>query len=188
LYRIGHSQRIESLAEATIHAELCSALYPAMRDLLLEGFDWSFARKRVALASVGSPPTNWGYQYQYPSDCLKVRSVVVSGDRTPTATERIPFEITANTVNEGKAICCDLADAEVIYTSTIINTSLFTQAFCSALAWAMAKELVTPMAKDAKFATLAWQQAPVALQEAQALDLNERQEDYPTSEFLNVRA
>ncbi len=187
LFRIGHSQRINSLNEASVPAELCKVIYPIARDRLLEDFDWSFARKRVALASVGDPPTNWDYQYQYPSDCLKARAIVYEGDRAPTASNRIPFEVTANTVNEGKAICCDLEEAELIYTAYVTSTALFTPSFDDALAWAIALELVMPLSRDAKFATLAAQQLPVAVQKAQALDANERQTDYPTSELINAR-
>jgi len=188
LFRIGHSQRINSLNEASVAAELCKVIYPIVRDQVLESFDWSFARKRVALASVGDEPTNWDYQYQYPSDCLKARAIVYEGLRAPTATNRIPFEVTANTVNEGKAICCDLEDAELIYTAYVTSTALFTPAVCSAIAWGIALELVSPLAKDAKFSTLAANQYPIALQKAQALDANERQTDYPTSELINVRS
>ena len=56
LFRIGHSQRIDSLSEASIAAELCKHIYPTIRDVLLESWDWTFARKRVALASVGDSP------------------------------------------------------------------------------------------------------------------------------------
>lgn len=62
LFRIGHSQRIDSLSEASVPAELCKQIYPIARDLLIESWDWTFARKRVALASVGDEPTDWDFQ------------------------------------------------------------------------------------------------------------------------------
>ena len=187
LFRIGQSQRIDSLSEASVAAELCKQIYPTVRDVLIESWDWTFARKRVALASVGDEPTNWEYQYQYPNDCLKARAVVLSGDRKPLASERIPFEVGYNTVNELKAIYCDLEDAELVYTAAVTSVALFTPSFCDALSWAIAKELVSPLAKDTKYVQLAGQQAELALRLAQALDINESQEDYPDSEFITVR-
>ena len=187
LFRIGHSQRIDSLSEASVPAELCKQIYPVARDLLLESWDWTFARKRVALAGVGDEPNNWEYQYQYPNDCLKARYIVLSGDRKPLASERVAYEVGYNTVNELKAIYCDLEDAELVYTAAVSNVALFTPSFCDALSWAIAKELVTPLAKDSKFVQLAGQQAELTLRTAQALDINESQEDYPDSEFVTVR-
>lgn len=187
LFRIGHTQRIDSLTEASVAAELCNILYPIVRDRIIEAGDWSFARKRVTLASVGDPPDNWAYQYQYPSDCAKARSIEVSGLRNPHSGQRIPFEVMANTVNEGRSICCDQEQAVLVYTAAVTNTALFAPAFVNAIAWALALELVTPLARDVKFASLAAQQAPAALAEALAADMAERREDRPVSEFISVR-
>jgi hypothetical protein len=187
LFRIGHTQRIDALTEASVPAELCKELYPICRDRLLECFPWTFAKKRVVLASVGDEPTNWLFQYQYPSDCLKVRGIVIAGERMPTPSEKVPFEVMQNTVNEGLSICTDCELAEIVYTAQTTNTRLFTPGFVDALAWCLASELVSPLARDTKFITLASNMYPLALAKAQALDMSENQEDYPTSEFINVR-
>jgi hypothetical protein len=188
LFRVGHTQRIDALTEASVPAELCKELFPVCRDRLLECFPWAFAKKRAVLASVGDEPTNWLFQYQYPSDCLKVRAIVIEGQRVPTPANKIPYEVQQNTVNEGLAICTDQELAEIIYTVRVTNPRLFTPGFVDALAWCMATELISPLARDPKFITLAANMYPLALAKAQALDMSENQEDYPTSEFINVRA
>lgn len=187
LYRVGHTQRIDSLTEASVAAELCKELYPLCRDRLLESYPWTFAKKRVDLAEVGDEPTNWEYQYQYPTDCLKVRAIVIEGTRQPTPANKIPFEIMQNTVNEGLSICTDQDLAEIVYTAKVTNTRMFTPGFVDALAWMLATELISPLARDPKFISIASQMAPIAFAKASALDAGESQEDYPESEFISAR-
>lgn len=188
LFRIGHGQKIDSLSESSAAAEYCRVLYPVCRDRLLEAFPWNFARKRIVLADIGTPPTNWDFQYQYPPDCLKVREIIVSGTRCPTSANRISYEICQNTVNEGLSICTDAEDAEIIYTAQVTNTRLFTQGFADALSWSLAGELVSPLSRDPKYITIINNSFTLALRNAQALDMSENREDYPTSEFIDARA
>lgn len=187
LYKVGHSQRINALDEDSIAAQLCNEMHPLCRDRLLEMFDWGFARKEVQLTEVGDEPTNWVYQYQYPSDCIKVRRILSTSSRSPVAAEKIPYEIRYNTVNEGQSICTDAEDAIIVYTARITNTRIFPLSFNHALSWLLAGELVSPLSLDPKYIALVQKNFPIALNEAITCDLNEQREDYPTSELISVR-
>ena len=79
LTRIGQSKLIDSLAERSVAAEMCTLHYEACRDEVLRDFDWPFAEARVALAGIGQPPSNWTFRYRLPDNCLKARSIAVPG-------------------------------------------------------------------------------------------------------------
>ena len=46
-------------AEGSAQAEHCARFYPLARDALLEMHDWGFATRRVALAGLANPTTQW---------------------------------------------------------------------------------------------------------------------------------
>jgi len=82
LGNIGARDSIESFDEASTAARQAKLWYDFSRVQALEGFDWSFARKRQALALIEEVPTGdpvayeWAYRYQYPSDCVSARYIV----------------------------------------------------------------------------------------------------------------
>lgn len=188
LGRIGHTQKIAALSEQSIQAELCRDLYPHCRDRVMEDFAWPFATRHAQLQDIGNPPTNWGYRYGYPSDCLKSRYIVIPEVRNPYAAQRIPFAVIEDTDQGGsyKAIVTDQESAELCYTGAVTDPSRFSASFKSAVAWLLASELVVPLAKDSKFANNALNQYAIALADAAALSIEGR-EDQPVSEFLRVR-
>ena len=66
---------INSFTEGSIQAQQCNLKYSIIRDRCLREIVWSFNRKIEALATLSSVTIfNWAYAYQYPSDCLKIRS------------------------------------------------------------------------------------------------------------------
>ena len=67
-------------------------IYSETRDEMLRAFDWGFAERNINMTllksapaggyfppnvwnPVTNPPPPWAFEYGYPSDCLKVRSV-----------------------------------------------------------------------------------------------------------------
>lgn len=91
LRRIGYELRVGSLLDGSEAANQALDIYAQTRDDLLRQNDWGFAERNVALtvlktAPAGGyfPPTNWSstypplpwaFEYDYPADCLKVRSL-----------------------------------------------------------------------------------------------------------------
>jgi len=49
------------------------AVYNIMRDALFASYNWSFAKERAAIpALVAAPPFGFSFQYQIPSDALRI--------------------------------------------------------------------------------------------------------------------
>ena len=187
LAALGQDQFIQSPTERSKGNDTCSLFYDTVRDLLLRAHDWNFARRRRVLALTAAEVTNWQYAYRYPSDCLAIRWLVIVGTRTPARNARVPYEIATD--GDQKLILTDLAEAEIVYTARITNTTLFDETFVHAFSLALGVKIAMPMAVDPGLAKNVAQQAREALGEAIAGDLNEEQADIePESELITVRA
>ena len=68
--------RIVDLSENTKPAREINAVYTMLRDKLQRRYVWRYAVKRTSLPALASAPA-WGYTYQFqlPSDCLRVLQV-----------------------------------------------------------------------------------------------------------------
>lgn len=188
LMDIGVSDGIANLAtEESKAARVCRRLYEATRDHALQEFPWSFATRRVALALLTTdPPTNWAYAYRFPSDCIQPQGLVVSGTRTPRATQKIPFEVAGD--SSGRVIYTDLVDAELLYTARIEDTTLFEPMFVTALAALLASRIAMPMSVKPELAANAGKAYVNILHNAAAHSMNQSQPGVePDSEFVSVR-
>ena len=62
---------IASFADGTVQANVCSELYPDIRDMVLTMYPWSFSISKVDLQRSSTSPTNeWTYAYPMPSDSM----------------------------------------------------------------------------------------------------------------------
>lgn len=186
LSRLKSSEQVSSDTDVTPTANWCRLWYDHCLDTVLRDFDWPFASRRVALADVGSPSTNWEYAYAYPSDCVKVRALVVEGDRNPKPPDRYQYEIANN--GSMRIIQTDTEIAELLYTARITDTTLFDPHFVSALVANLACELAMPVTGKAEYADRARQYYMVALDQAIARAMNEvEQGPEPASTFETYR-
>lgn len=65
--------RITSLSENTKPAREVKAVYDMLRDRLQRRYVWNFCKTRASLAALtDAPEFGFDYQYQLPSDCLRV--------------------------------------------------------------------------------------------------------------------
>lgn len=73
LGEIGDTTIIQALTDNSKSAKYCNIYYADTRDALLRMFQWKFAITRATLAQLAETP-DWGYSYQYqlPSDNLKI--------------------------------------------------------------------------------------------------------------------
>lgn len=91
LVKIGQKNLVASLYEGSMAAQLALAIYGQTRDDLLRKSDWGFAQRSVNLSLLktapadylmgwtsANPPPGWSFEYAYPDDCLKVRSVKIA--------------------------------------------------------------------------------------------------------------
>ena len=73
LQKLG-ADRITSLTENSVNARECNAAYEILRDAELRAHPWNFAVKRASLAADPTTPDVYSYQYQLPSDFLRLLS------------------------------------------------------------------------------------------------------------------
>lgn len=168
LGRIGYKKRIGSLYEGSEAAVLALTLYAQTRDELMRQYDWDFAERQIVMTLLKSaprggyfppvtwssqyPPLPWLYEYAYPSDCLKVRSIKPQalflfdpdpqynafslGDDAPVNDQAAPV----------KVLLCNVDGAILTYTGQITNPAQweadFIEAFAAALGRRMAPGLV----------------------------------------------
>jgi hypothetical protein len=188
LSRIGVSQRIASMTELSAEAGACNLWYELCRDYVLEDFDWSFARKRVALTllSPQDPPLPWGYEFSWPADCIAAREID-PGVQIKRAVDRIPFEVVMRDATSRK-ILTTIQDPTLIYTARVTNPTMFSAVFADAVSLRMAAELAMGIAKSPTMRDSLSRYYLLALQTAVARDLNQGQGlPEPDSEFVTER-
>lgn len=195
LFRIGVTTTIASLTERSKEAIVCNGVYALVRDKTLEAAPWPFARQFADLQLTGTAPDRWAYRYQYPTDCLAVRSVLppVPPGLTQIAYRQwlqqyqVPYELIEG-ADGNLTLCTDCAEANIDYTVRVTNPVRFSAKFTSALAWAIAAELAIPLAKGIDYAKNAAAMYEKELFETLAKMLNEEQADEPPiSEFERAR-
>jgi len=124
----------------------CRIHYDVCRQFVLADHWWNFAKKRVTLADLGTPPTTWLYRYDYPSDCLNFREI----QRDTKEETPIPFDVEDDGTGAGICVVTDRYQAVGVYTSDITNVALFTPGFVHALSWFLASELAMAITGDMK--------------------------------------
>ena len=123
-------KRINAIDENSNNARACNAVYDlSLEEVLLE-HNWTFAQKRVALATVTGDPvfTDDGVTviYQKPVDCLKVNFT--------------NFE-SALVKLEGNKILSDTAGLKIIYTYLNTSPQSYTKKFVNAFATLIAHNI-----------------------------------------------
>lgn len=185
LDNVGASANIETLNDLTFLGRLCKRWYDPCRREVLEAFDWSFARKRLILATHGDDPPiasasdtsggRWQYRYQYPADCISLR--FLENPLGPDA-DPVPFEVEISD-NETKSIVTDLDDAVGVYTFDQTNTAMFSLHFVSTLSWLITSRIAFPVTKKLDYAARAAENYNRYLRRAPALNANERVQPTP---------
>lgn len=186
LSRVGVNASIESPDERSVNAETCRAHWDQARDYALEDFPWSFARRRVALADLGTPPSTWAYSYAYPTDCLFAMALVLPGVRVPRWDQRPPFEIGFDGTQT--VIYTDLEQAELIYTARVEDPNRYGALFMDVAGWALAELIAIPLSSKPELADTAKKGYERAKSKAAAKNLSEAQDGpEPECELLAAR-
>lgn len=188
LSRVAYTQPIVSFTEKSKAAELCRVFYAPLRELVLQAFPWPFAESIVFLADLGSPAPGWAFRYRYPADCLKVREIVVPGQRTTTTNDqRIPYKIGYDA--GGRVVHTDQPEAACRFTFKVEDSTFFDPNFAEVLAWRLAMDLALPLSSKPELQQFATQQYQRALTKAEGAAFQESQDDPdPESEFIRARS
>ena len=152
LVEIGSRRRIGSLFDGSPESVRCLDVYGQTRDAKLRAFDWGFAEREVVLnvlklAPAGGyntatpwtsayPAQPWIFEYAYPADCLKLRSLRDSLAPIPNFDPRPSlFRIANDTIAavQQKVILSNLAAAVLVYTAQVTDPTLWEPAFTDAL-------------------------------------------------------
>lgn len=161
-------------SDGSNEANTCALLYYPVRDALIRAVHWDFCRAQVSLSQLKAStdtnstcPVPWSFEYAYPSDCLKARSILpfmVSGNTgsipLTTAPQQpvqginawnmpVRFFIATDkdaSNNDGTVVLTNQPNAILVYTRRIVNPDLFDPQFQEALVAALAAHLVPALA------------------------------------------
>lgn len=163
LDRVGYKKRIGSLYDGSEASVKALDIYGQARDEMLRSFDWGFAERDVTLTLLKTAPVGgytplapwttanpippWTYEYTYPGDCLKVRSLRYVGLIPEYDPQAIEFRIANDNsyTPARRVILTNLAQATLVYTSQITDPLTwdvgFTEFFITALGQRLAPAL-----------------------------------------------
>ncbi len=145
LSRIG-IENIETLAEASEPARVCSQFYDHCRRVVLRKYPWTWAMRRVQLAELTDKPPGFFYAYRYPSGCVALRKLYnACSNNIPAYTG---YQIIGD--KSGRVICTDAANASAEYTADIEDTGLFDEQFVEALSWKLAGAIAFKLTGNAQ--------------------------------------
>lgn len=143
LSHIGNPRRVVAIdpPDGSVEADLCATFYPQAVTEMLEMADWAFARKRVALSLLATNDSEiWAYAYGKPSDCL-VPQRIPTGSPTAVGQDTEPFDV------EGDIIFANKAEAVLMYTRPVTDSTKFSGTFTVALSYLLASHLAGPIIK-----------------------------------------
>lgn len=182
--RFGQLANIQSEIEDSEDANTARVVWEPARDMVLAAFPWNFARKFQTLALSGTAPTEWDYQYVYPSDCIRALRLV-TGDRF--LSDPLPFQIGWNTASS-RFIWTDTKEAELEYTAMVSDLGAWEPQAIHALSWLLGSELAYAVTQNRNLRTELFQLYGSIISAAWAANLNEGQPDkIRDAESIRVR-
>ncbi len=158
--------RILSLVDDTTEAQLCNTFYEPVRDALVEAHEWSFARARVRLVPITTPPVSyWDAAYELPSDVLRVLNVSQDPNSRADAPEwdREGSTIVIKTHRASTAIY-------VRYLKRITDPNRFGPVFVQALVVRIAAEMAMPLRESRALQQQMWSLYNAKVSEAMTAD------------------
>lgn len=170
--------------EKSPKAVACRRFYDVALKATLRDFPWPFATKIAALGLVAEDPNEeWGFSYQYPVDCLKIRRIL-SGNRVDTQDTRILYKIA------GTEIFTDKSQAVAEYTAITDDPLRYPPDFVLAFSLRLAAYVAPSVTGgDAfKLGDRVMQLYQIEISRAEATALNEETSDpQPDSSFILAR-
>ncbi len=169
------ADRITSLEDNAENARRLTAIYDACREEVLRAHPWNFALIRTQLSRLSSTPVfGFDYEFQLPSDCLRVVQVnngadVLSDD---------DFKI------EGRKLLSDEDTIYIKYIGNITDSNQYTSQFIYLFATRLAAELAYAITNNKSTMELVAQLYADRLETAKAHDSQESSSAYVEDEDL----
>ena len=132
----------------------CEAGAPVVRDRLLEGYAWKFARKSAALTAT-TTITGWSYGYSLPADCMKVIAVMNGADT-------VEYEQAAD------KIYCNVNGVTARYTAKITDVTAWAGIFKDIFTYQLAEDIILATTGNAELIKLLEEKIQLLLSEALA--------------------
>lgn len=152
---IGYPRHIGDIYEGSPAARVALEIYGETRDEVLQAGDWPFAQREVALTAVVGQvaPSPWAFEYQYPSDCLRVlyvRPGPLTGGARDDDPQPVLYQI-ANDTRPGtpvEAILSDTDSAILMYVGQVTDPATWQPNFIKALVAKLAEKMAFMLAHE----------------------------------------
>ena len=154
--------------DSSRQAQHCNKFYPIARDHLLSVIQPQWAKTSVGpLSAYGTAPTEWIYQFSYPTKCIVPVTVTQEGFTTPEA-----FEIgVASDTDDTRVILTNVSNPMLKMVRKVEDTTKFDPLFVNALSFLLAAYLAGPISRGNKSAQRdAWQAYRDVLAESRTVD------------------
>jgi hypothetical protein len=138
LAQIGTHSQITSMSDGSEEANYASLLYAPLRDFMLAEGDYDFSLQTALAIFFASPALPWGYSYQYPTEALRIRSLI------PTSFDifsPVPIDFNILTTGPTRFIVTTVPIGSIVYTyapSEDVWDPIFTESFTRLLGSALA--------------------------------------------------
>lgn len=132
LTRIGYGMRVVNMFEGSVPANAALNIYGQTRDAVLRKGNYGFSEKIAAATLSGNAaPSPWSFEYTYPADCLRVRSLF---NATYLADNNNPVRI-LYTIGDGavKGIWTNAASPTLVYTARVVDPTRWDSLFIESL-------------------------------------------------------
>lgn len=192
LTKLGHT-RILSIADDVKAARELNSMWEHVLDAELRRNVWNFAVARTSLAALGAAPA-WGftYQYQLPSDCIRLLQVgeyyVIPGLSDYRSMPELPYQVESSSDGTKVIVTDYTAPLKIRYVKRVEDTQQFDALFVEALASRLAYECCEAITQSSTKKGEAWEDYKVALREAKLADAIENPpEPLPDDSWLLAR-
>lgn len=178
------ANNITALTEDSKNARLCNQRYEPLRDAVFREHTWNCLVKRVQLAQDTTAPTHeYTYQYQLPSDCIRVLSLGGYHDGSSSNVDGgQKFKV------EGRKILTDEDTVYLIYSARITDPTQYDSLLIESIVARLAAELCYAITSSTSLATALKADYADKLRLARHADATEGTPDYiDSSTFINSR-
>lgn len=180
--------RIISFGDDNKQARAVQSMFAIVRDAELRAHVWSFSVKRASLAALVSTP-DWGFEYEYelPSDCLRL--LQVNDFFQGPSMDDYRNQSTAEYMLEGNKILTDYtAPLKIRYIKREQDTAQWDSTFVEAIACRLAAEMAEDLTQSNQKKDAAWKEYDQALMAAIRSGAVEQQhQDMPDDSWVLSR-
>lgn len=143
----------------------------AIREALEQDWNWTFAKRRVALTLVPDATyAEWEYLFDLPDDVVQVRALYDTGSTTPKDPDLYEFLRNRDDADRAETrVAMDVDECDVVYTGMLTVVPDLPMYFANAVAWLMAYYMADAFAGTER-AAYCYEMYMMKIREARARD------------------